>query len=222
MAYTLNMIKDVVDKYNVVSYLNFDADHPVAISGIRLYCGPEDLSPDILYVGYLSEIMECKNRTPVFLCLRNRVPDASEAPEAMKNLMVVNTNIGVQALFNEVLDHFIKVLQWQDAMHTSLIEGGDIQQLMDLSEPILKNHIAVMDPTLKLIAHTKNIDPKCETTRKLIQYGYHPEENLERFNKYRRFEAWTIVTTLFLHRIQICRFILQFLNLLKSTDALLC
>ncbi len=189
MDYTLNIVLDVIKKYNITSFIN--SNEHIAIKSIKLFEPEECYSPETLYVGFLSEVLKYQNRSSVFLCLRDRIADDTETELTMRNIIVVNTNVGIRILYNEVISHFTKVHLWQEEMKDCLLHNGNVQTLMDLSEPILENHIAIMGPALKLIACTRNIDSKDPVTYRLIKYGYHPEATLTLLREYHRIEEWT-------------------------------
>ena len=75
-------------------------------------------------------------------------------------------------------------------MEQSISSNKGIQDLLTLSEPIFRNHIAVQDSTFKLLYYTKGIKTTDTVTNKLIEHGYHPPETVQLFQKLRRLEEY--------------------------------
>jgi hypothetical protein len=59
-----------------------------------------------------------------------------------------------------------------------------------MSEPVIGNFISISDSALSLIAYTKNISTDDPTSLFLIENGYHSEETIKQFKKFRRFDIW--------------------------------
>ncbi|MCC8123783.1 MAG: helix-turn-helix domain-containing protein [Oscillospiraceae bacterium] len=151
-----------------------------------------DLSGQSLLVCPLSEALTLTGRTQGlhFLCVRDRVVDAMESLEAMRGIVVIRKNLSMRELFNETQRIFVRISNWIIDMHRSVMRNEGIQALITLSEPIIGNHIAVMDPTFKLMAYTKNVETDDPVSNALVQHGYHPLETVERFKLHRRFEQF--------------------------------
>ena len=79
---------------------------------------------------------------------------------------------------------FLRYRRWEQELDASL------QDLFDLSEKFLVNNVVVVDPALKLLAHTRNIPCDDPITVELIKHGYHTEENIRKFQLNKRFEPW--------------------------------
>ncbi len=92
--------------------------------------------------------------------------------------------------FTFLQDVFLRYRRWEQELDTSLIEDRGMQDLFDLSEKFLVNNVVVVDPALKLLAHTRNIPCDDPITVELIKHGYHTEENIRKFQLNKRFEPW--------------------------------
>lgn len=75
-------------------------------------------------------------------------------------------------------------------MDAVLGRGGGLQELMDVSEKMLRNNVVVVDPALKLLAYTKGTPCDDPITMELIGHGYHTEENIRKFQLHKRFKPW--------------------------------
>lgn len=158
----------------------------------------ELLTPDFkgtagtLFVCPLSEALEISDRgwEPCFLCTRDRITDNRETPEKMQGIVVLQKNLDIRTLFNEVQRIFFRIQNWQMDMQRSVVQDNGMQALVAMSEPIIGNHIAVMDSTFKLLAYTQNIETDDPVTNELVKHGYHTEETIKRFQLHRRFEQF--------------------------------
>lgn len=192
MYATLNIILDNLKQFKP-SYNPKNIDNPV-FKGIHLL-NPEslDLSSEYLYLCTLSEAMKLNQESSGFyyLCIRDRFYDDLETDDdLMAGIININVNIDMASLFNYVQNIFISLNEWILQMQNSLINNKGLQDLMDLSEDVMGNHIVVLDPALKLLAYTKNIKTDDPVSVDLINYGYHTEENIKKFRFLRRFERW--------------------------------
>lgn len=93
-------------------------------------------------------------------------------------------------VFSYLQDVFARYRSWLEEMDRSLIRNEGLQGLFDVSEGFLLNNTIIVDPALKLLAHTKGIPCDDPVTVELIKHGYHTEENIRKFQLNRRFELW--------------------------------
>ena len=153
--------------------------------------GKSDSSGSILFIAKLSEaLLALKEAGGHFLCVRDRRPDESETSESLKNVYVINKNMDQRELLNAVQRVFARMQNWVLQMQESVLANRGLQDLMNICEPIIGNHVSVQDQSFNLIAYTKNIETDDETTKRLMENGYHPEETMRRFLKYRRIEQF--------------------------------
>ncbi len=97
----------------------------------------------------------------------------------------------VLVVFNALLDVAHRYSNWERAMDSIRIEGGDPQDLMDVSSSFLQNNVVIVDPALKLLAYTKDIPCDDPITVELITHGFHTEENIGKFKLNKRFKPWS-------------------------------
>ncbi len=139
-----------------------------------------------LQVCLLSEALEFPPKIGFYyLCLRDRIADSKETEESLAGMIIINENISLFELFNHAQEVFIKFSNWTSQMQESLVKNKGIQDLIDLSEPILKNDISVLDSSFKLIAHTKSVKCDDPIISELLHLGYHPEKMIEKLQKFR-------------------------------------
>ena len=158
----------------------------------ELYMPGSDPQPDSLVIGTLSEILPIAASYPdaTFLCIRDRFSDELENMANMQQIVVLLTNLKVPEVFNRVLRVFRKLQKWDTDMRISAASNQGMQHLLDLSEPVIGNHIDIMDATFKLLGYTRNIPLDDPITRDLIANGYHSENTVNELRKNRRFEEY--------------------------------
>lgn len=151
-----------------------------------------NLRPDCLFVCSLSEALEMadKHKDIFFLCLRDRMVDASETKEKMHNIIVIKKNMELRELFNHVQGILLQINNWVIALQESVLNNKGLQDILDLSEFLLDNPINVMDSTFKLMAYSKNIPTDDPVTLALLENGYHSPEIVKRFQETRRIEQF--------------------------------
>jgi hypothetical protein len=160
----------------------------------NLLTGKENsLSEDRLLVGLLSEAISFSahyGKGPYFICVHDLAYEEVLPPGAMDRMVVIKENKDIRELFNEIQQVFVRINKWIMDMQVSVVQNKGIQEIITLSERIVGNHISVMDPTFKLLAHTKNVEIDDPVTNELVKYGYHPEETVKRFQLTRRIEQF--------------------------------
>lgn len=185
-------LKLIMDELGYEADINLPHDQNPCFSFAELYIASAlDTSGDKLLVCGLSEALSAPRRVGLyFLCIRDRMVDDTETPEAMLGITVIRRNMDLRELFNRVQRIFVNINSWIMKMEQSVSANRGIQDLLTLSEPIFRNHIAVQDSTFKLLYYTKGIQTTDSVTNKLVQYGYHPPETVQLFQKLRRLEEY--------------------------------
>lgn len=182
----------------IMDELGVEADSNIPMGGnprfltVELYSASwYEPAEDKLLVSTLSEALLAPHREgQYFLCIRDRMVDETETDEAMRGTIVLRRNIDLRELFNRVQRIFVAVNAWILKMERSVSENKGLQDLLTISEPIFRNHIDIQDSTFKLLCYTKGIEISDEITNKLLDYGYHPPETIELFQKLRRLEEY--------------------------------
>jgi hypothetical protein len=185
-------LKLIMDELGFEADMNLPPEQNPRFSFAELYTpSGSDLSGDKLLICGLSEALAApRNPGLYFLCVRDRMVDDSETPEAMAGITVIRRNIELRVLFNRVQRIFLNTQTWLMKMEQSVSANKGLQDLLTLSEPIFKNHIVIQDSTFKLLYYTKGIHTTDDITNKLIEHGYHPPETLQLFQKLRRLEEY--------------------------------
>lgn len=122
-----------------------------------------------------------------FLCI-DRENKIEKAP---RNLLVLYGTMTMSELLNCLQDRFILVQDWYEKLQHAVLYGASLQQLLDMSENIIGQYIAISDYALRLLAYTKHISCECEVCQDLRKNGVHTGRTLELFRKKDRFRYWS-------------------------------
>ena len=145
-----------------------------------------------IYVCRLSEALERNDRLPgeCFICLRDRIPDQEESDRSLEGLIVINENLKLETLFEKLQGVCLKLERWIFRLQESAVHRKGFQDLLDIGESVIKNHICILDHTFKLLAYTKNIECVEENVVNIINRGYHTEDVIQKLEKARHFEYY--------------------------------
>ena len=153
----------------------------------RLYLGESSVSgKDVLHVCSTHDecaSIEDRGLAAVFVDSHASKPDPTAS-------LSVTGGEGTLQVLNAILDICYRYEAWERDMDSALACGGDLQDLLDVSERMLKNNVVVVDPALKLLAYTKGTPCDDPITVELIEHGYHTEENIRKFQLHKRFKPW--------------------------------
>jgi sugar diacid utilization regulator len=188
----MNIMLDSIGRYNYESHLSAPEDLSLrCVAPLPADADGETLREGCLYVGLLSDALRVGAEGFLCFCLRDRERDEAETDEATEGLVIVEESFAPERLFRELQDVFVLVNDWYTDMQNAVITKKTIQDIIDLSERVIGNFISVSDSALALIAYTKNIPTDDPISLFLIENGYHSEETVKKFKKYKRFGTWT-------------------------------
>ena len=185
MSFTLNIVEHELAPFgHIVRTLD---DNPV-LGEVRHYmnAATED-GPATLYV--------CDNEIEALAakqagCYAVYVnPDACQPAEGA--VLSVLDGEDASVVFDALLDIARSYGDWERSMDFLRLTGGTLQDIVDVSEPFLRNNVVVLDPALKLLAYTKSVPCDDPITEELIKHGYHTEENIRKFKLHKRFKPWS-------------------------------
>jgi hypothetical protein len=137
-----------MDELGFEADMNIPDDQNPRFSFVELYSpNGADMPRDKLLVCGLSEALAAPAREGVhFLCVRDRMVDDTETPEAMLGITVIRRNMDLRELFNRVQRVFVTLHAWLLKMEQSVSANKGIQDLLELSEPIFKNTLPYRIP----------------------------------------------------------------------------
>ncbi len=190
MNIPLSIVMDELAAYKPESYVSESA---VAFSVVNIFPSrPHTLHENHLYIGKLSDIFAADWRSTDIHCIavRNRIRDEDETPERMKNIVVLNSNCDPLDVFTAIQRCFFHIIEWNEQMKDYIIQNRPMQDILALSESVIGNYITISDSALGLMAYTAGLSVDCPVTNALVANGYHNEESVALFKKYRLPEAW--------------------------------
>ncbi len=191
MRITLDLVLEQLNRHSCQTFIQSGG----SLSFERLCLLPEraeELAPGRLYVGELSQALALRAQdTPFYcVCVRDRVHDREETEEALSGLIVVNENISQRRIYTELQDLFYTVSEWVNQMNRYAYEQRPLQDILELSEPVIGNFISISDSALSLMCYTSHIPIDDPLSVKLLANGFHPEETIAAFREQGLFELW--------------------------------
>ena len=181
---TLNIIEHELRPFGRV--VRSREENPL-FSDFRLFIeSAPPASPDVLYL--------CGTRDDVAKALEQGrqviyVNECDTSPDKRAVFSVLQGE-PILVVFNALLDMALRFSDWERAMDAVRVNGGGLQDLLDVSSTFLNNNVVIVDPSLKLLAYTKDIPCDDPVTVALVEHGYHTEENISKFKLHKRFKPW--------------------------------
>ena len=159
-------------------------------SDVRFFIPGNDVRSQTLYVCDRLEVSEAVcDQGACCVFVGPSVPDSSS--DSLRGIVLsICSQLSPMAVFDRLLDVFDRYNAWLQDMDRICHTGGSLQDLLDASEPFLRNNVVVLDPALKLIAYTRNTPCDDPITMELIEHGYHTEDNIRKFRLHKRFQPW--------------------------------
>ena len=161
-------------------------DSNPALSGVELYmAGVSGHREDVLYIAPIElAAAACGDKPLAFLCTCDRPLPASLITG---NYLAVASGVSATELLNRVNRVFSTLSQWVFDMQNSVIASEGVQALLDLSRPLLKNPVVLVDLTYKVLAHTLYSAPDSKEDEDTLKSGL----SLDDFSKLRNMELNT-------------------------------
>lgn len=197
MNITLNIILDRLSKFQIESHLSAVSDKRFDSVELLPMSLATNLFSDRLYFCRLSlaiMIPHVNRENVTIVCLRDRIKDRDETDDMMNGIIVVNENFSFEQMFSYVQNIFTELNCWYLNAQEALIKNRSLQDIIDLSEPILGNYVQITDSSFNLLGYTRNTECDEELTIQTRKLGYHPESTIKLFNKFHRIELWEKTT----------------------------
>lgn len=121
-----------------------------------------------------------------FLAVSNRSDHRNLPP----NVMLLETELHPEEVYTNMDDYFHHVQDWVDSMRIAVTYGASLQELVEMSEEIIGQYIAISDYAFRLIAYTKNVKNDDEVSVYLREHGVHSDETIEKFKTLGMTEFW--------------------------------
>jgi sugar diacid utilization regulator len=198
MQISLNILLDALKNYNFEAHTEPDAN-PLFTKCLPVPDAGTEFDRDCVYVGSFTKVLSrLRGDENVYcICFRDRIRDDTETEERLSRLIVVNEHITHADLLTLIQARFFKISEWVYDMQRALIQGCSIQDLTDLCERVIDNHIGISDSALMLMAYSRNIPCDDPVSMALVECGYHTDETIKRFKKYDVFRVWERATGIY-------------------------
>ena len=178
MDISLNIILEELESSKPLCYIR---NRSVRFSGISPIVN-ENIAKDKLIICNLSDALSSEGKSDnYFIVLIDcRLPKESYA---LMNMILIDEMISIPELFIRVQSIFDKYFNWCIKMDQCLIRNRGIQDILNLSEPVIGNFITISDSAFSLVAYTTGLTTNDELTKRLVENGYHDQEAINSFSK---------------------------------------
>lgn len=193
MNISLSIILDRLSRYQTESHVTCPDSRVFEDVRLLPISHSIDFAEDTIYFCSLSLAILVpaeKRRNIVFICQRDRIQDGYETDDVMEGIIVINESISYEELFSCIHDIFVEFSQWYLKAQQALLQNRPLQELIDLSEPVLGNYLQITDSSFNLLGYTKNTECDEEITVAARELGYHPESTIRLFRMHHRMEVW--------------------------------
>ncbi len=155
------------------------------------------LDPDYIYVGSaarLKELEDCPGAEDcLFLLGNSNILTRAEMDATPLNVIFAPVEDPAR-MMEEVYGMQAFLTEWDTALTAAYIQGASLQEILELSQSALKNPLILLDSSMRIIAHSKNIAEDDEFFHRAIGLGYTPPEVVEQmarkgYDQYTRFHS---------------------------------
>lgn len=143
-----------------------------------------DDQEDMLYV--LSTYRDADGFGPAIL-----VSAGAAASDRDDVFLISGSQEPPSAIAHHLQIFLLGIYRWIESMHHALAEHCSCQELLELSEPILKNFVSINDSIFAYIAHTPNIAPIEEASRYFVEHKRYSNEVIQAVRDSNLNELWS-------------------------------
>lgn len=144
MKLSMSILADWLSDYQPRTDLKTDL---LEIETVRLFSGKEEPRPNTLYIGTLHQLFS--NGSNRVICTHKN------------DILILNTE-DVEDVLNQVLTAFEYYSRWADQTQARISEGAMLQDLIDLSEDILRCPVFLLDSGHRMLACSRRYLPQKE------------------------------------------------------------
>lgn len=112
------------------------------------------------------------NKNSVFLCICNDDNIHADLFSDSLSMVLLYTSYSYAEIFNKILNIFHNFEQWDKNFHLTLLRGGTMQDLLDLSRDILTHPMVVLDRNFSLLGEFRSGEVKDELMNEILKAGY--------------------------------------------------
>lgn len=146
------------------------------------------LDTSILWCGLLTNILslsyELRNGNS-FLAFGSDDEYSDIAQDC--NMIFFSQNPGLPNLLPDIFNETARILcrlnDWEHRLDLAIANGKKIQDLLDISESIIKNPFVMWNPSFEIIAYSKNIPIQRPQMQKILQEGRFSSDDIEHLTR---------------------------------------
>ena len=112
------------------------------------------------------------NKSCVFLCVCNDKNIHIDRFSDSLSMVLLYTQQSYAEVFNKILTIFHDFEKWDKDFHLTLLRGGTMQDLLDLSQNILTHPMIVLDRNFSLLGEFRSEDIQDELMNEILDAGY--------------------------------------------------
>lgn len=163
-------------------------------SGIQYWiAGSGKLKNEYIYLCDGGDIPNTEEKPDDNICILVRFPKDQDAKMRHKmigkwkmfheNLILVGTEKSVQEIMNDLVEKYCQLAEWDKNMHIAALEGKKVQDLIDMSESILRRPMITFDASFDVLAYTRHNTSHYEIFRETVAQGYTNAHTMEQLKK---------------------------------------
>lgn len=190
MKITLEMLLHFMRDLNPIIWRKEKKEYKVI--GVQLFCFPNDKDEyteektEYCYVANLSELWEQRvyiTGDMTILASQDIELSIEEMNQICGTIVLVYGSCQVPCLLNRMINIFRFFTNWDKTMHISALQGKSIQELLNLSEPVLEHPAIIFDAGFDVIAYTKNVSGKYVGFHNTVNSGYTDMKIMQQIKK---------------------------------------
>ena len=146
-----------------------------------------------LFIGHTEDAIGFLDRNPraQAIVLVNKADEAEQLMNYPEKACVVLVGDEFDRALSTCEDTIARYSLWEDAMKNALLNDGDYQNILTLSEEILGNFVSISDSAFRLLAYTRNIPIDNPVAQALIEHGHHIQETVDLFKRNGLDKIWS-------------------------------
>ncbi|MCU6761693.1 Sugar diacid utilization regulator [uncultured Roseburia sp.] len=119
----------------------------------------------------------------VFLCISS--DDDTTILNLNHNLSVIllHTKDSFPLIFNKILNIFREFDEWDKSFHLTLLQGGSLQELLNISSSILVHPMIVFDRNYTILGYLRSPDVSDPFMEQMIKTGYATPEDIRKLRE---------------------------------------
>ena len=156
MPVTLHILLDDLSPYHSLAFVR-EHENPV-FQAVRKFDGDLEtaaLTADYLYACSFSEAVKAKKKYPhlYYLCPKDRGL-VKQADQVQAGMIFIDGKLD-GLLFYEIERVFQRMKDWERRMRKSLFAQRGIQDLLNISEPMIDGQVVVYDASFNILAQSR-------------------------------------------------------------------